>query len=57
MHIICKFLCIIFERYNTYSIQSPMLFNFVHVWLSYYVDLGINDESYVDETRVWCIEL
>ena len=33
-------------------ISSPMLFNFILVWLYNYFDLSVTDESYVDETRV-----
>ena len=36
---------------------SPMLFNFVLVWLYNYFDMSVTDESYVDETRVWRTKL
>ena len=32
-------------------------FSFLLFWLYNYFDLSVTEESYEDETRVWCIKL
>ena len=37
--------------------SSPLSQIIVLVWLYKYFDMSITDESYVDETWVWCTKL